>query len=192
MHTGQFIRHPLVTGCPPLWASAWGEDDFGPWVEIVVGDATQRMRWIPPGRFLMGVPKGEEHYDWETVGQREVTIAAGFWLFDTPCTQGFWEAVMGENPSYFKNGESKRRPVEQVSWDDCRKFLDTVNQRLPGLNLGLPGETQWEYACRAGTTGARYAEELDMAWAAVFGWCCGKGIAETQFPKRCPKSTGDS
>lgn len=162
MPAGQTLDHPLATGCPPLWASGWGEDDFGPWVEIAFGVASQRIRWIPPGRFMMGVAENEEHYDWEKVGQREVVIAKGFWLFDTPCTQDLWEAVMGDNPSHFKGA---RLPVETVSWQDAHRFVDAVNERSPELNLALPTEAQWEYVCRAGTTSARYAKDLDaIAW----------------------------
>ena len=58
--------HPLLEG-PPAWASGWGEDEiFGPFVEIKVGKAKQRLRWIPKGRFLMGSPEDEPgRIDWE-------------------------------------------------------------------------------------------------------------------------------
>jgi formylglycine-generating enzyme required for sulfatase activity len=49
-----------------------------------------------------------------------VTLTEGYWLFDTPCTQALWEAVMGKNPSRF---QSSTRPVEQVSWNDAQDFL---------------------------------------------------------------------
>ncbi len=56
-------NHPLANGNPPPWASGWGQDSYGVWVEFTVegeGDpVTQRMRWIPPGRFLMGSPEDE-------------------------------------------------------------------------------------------------------------------------------------
>jgi formylglycine-generating enzyme required for sulfatase activity len=82
-----------------------------------------------------------------------VTLAAGFWLFDTPCTQALWEAVMGANPSRFKSPD---RPVETVSWNDVQTFVGRINDRVPGLGLTLPSEAQWEYACRAGTETAIY------------------------------------
>ncbi|MDN5871058.1 MAG: formylglycine-generating enzyme family protein [Nitrococcus sp.] len=56
---------------------------------------------------------------------------------------------MGQNPSRFQGAD---RPVENVSWDDVPEFLQRINTSVPGLNLRLPSEAQWEYACRASTT----------------------------------------
>jgi formylglycine-generating enzyme required for sulfatase activity len=112
----------------------------------------------------MGSPEDEEGRWADERPRHPVRIGSGFWMFDTPCTQALWEAVMveGANPSHFKGAD---RPVEQVSWDDCRGFLERLNGRLEGLHLGLPSEAQWEYACRAGTASARYHEDLDeIAW----------------------------
>ncbi len=61
---------------------------------------------------------------------------------------------MGTNPSRFKSAD---RPVEMVSWDDAQTFIAKINACIPGLNLSLPSEAQWEYACRAGTQGMSYA-----------------------------------
>ena len=133
---------------PSTWADDWGTDNYGHWVTFSVEGVTQKMRWIEPGAFQMGSPENEPgRYDDEGP-QHPVTIGQGFWLFDTACTQALWKAVMGENPSGFKGDD---RPVENVSWNDCRDFLERLNERVPGLNLALPSEAQWEYACRAGT-----------------------------------------
>jgi formylglycine-generating enzyme required for sulfatase activity len=143
----------------PPWASDWGEDGFGRFARIAVGGVTQTMRWIPPGTFLMGSPNDEAgRYDAEGPRHR-VTISAGFWLFDTPCTQALWSAVMGDNPSRFK---SLDRPVENVSWNDAKVFIERINGRVSGLNLTLPSEAQWEYACRAGTDTATYAGPMPI------------------------------
>ncbi len=120
---------------------------------------TQRLRWIPPGRFLMGSPETEAgRFDNEDP-QHEVTISRGFWLGDTPCTQALWQAVMGENPSTFRSPD---RPVETVSWNDVQAFLRRSEALLPGLGLVLPTEAQWEHACRAGTATATWAGDLDI------------------------------
>jgi sulfatase modifying factor 1 len=149
--------HPLVDGEPPDWASGWGQDRFGVFVEFSLSGVTQRLRWIPPGRFSMGSPKSEPGR-WEAEGpQHEVTVGHGCWLFDTPCTQALWQAVMGNNPSRFK---SPTRPVETVSFEHAQGFLSRINAQLPGLELVLPSEAQWEYACRAGTSVATYAGEM--------------------------------
>ena len=118
---------------------------------------TQRMRWIPPGRFLMGSDPEDRMADSNEHPQHEVILSHGYWLFDTPVTQEVWAAIMQENQSAFRG---ERRPVENVTWDDCQDFLNRINLLFAGLGLTLeltlPTEAEWEYACRAGTT-TRYA-----------------------------------
>jgi formylglycine-generating enzyme required for sulfatase activity len=109
----------------------------------------QRLRWIPPGRFLMGSPDDDKMADGDEKPQHEVTLSHGYWLFDTPVSQELWWAVMQTNPSHFQS--SWLLPVEKVSWDDCQTFLARINEWAPGINLSLPTEAEWEYACRAGT-----------------------------------------
>ena len=143
---------------PPASVFGWGEDAWGPFVELTLGEASQRLRWIPPGRFLMGSPEDEPGRDDDEGPQHEVTISEGFWLFDTPCTQRLWAAVMGGYPSYFVD---PLRPVEQVSWEECQRFIERVATEH-GVELSLPTEAEWEYACRAGTTSATYAGPMDI------------------------------
>ena len=131
-----------------------GIDEYGTYADLHIstgyGKATQRMRWIEPGTFLMGSPDGAAER-WSDEGpQHSVTLTKGFWLADTACTQALWQAVMGNNPSYFRDNE--QNPVENVSWNDVQEFLRTIETLLPGVEACLPTEAQWEYACRAGTT----------------------------------------
>ena len=119
---------------------------------------------IPAGTFMMGSPDGvgleDEH------PQHEVTVKA-HWMSKYEITQAQWEAVMGSNPSYFKEGEdAMNRPVESVSWDDCQEFIRELNKLGRGI-FSLPSEEQWEYDCRAGTEGPTYwgDESIDnYAW----------------------------
>jgi formylglycine-generating enzyme required for sulfatase activity len=148
----------------PAWASAAGTDAFGAWADAAIparrGPAvTQRLRLVPAGRFMMGSPDDEPGRLSSEGPRHEVTIGEAFWLFDTPCTQALWQAVMDDNPSRFK---SPTRPVESVSFEDAQHFLSGVNDRVPGLDLALPSEAQWEYACRAGTDTATYAGPIKI------------------------------
>lgn len=82
------------------------------------------------------------------------SVPGNLWFGITEVTQAQWEAVMGENPSAFQRPNN---PVEQVSWNDCQKFLRKLNT-LPavketGLTFRLPTELEWELACRAGAMG---------------------------------------
>ena len=136
---------PVVSALSSGWAHEAGTDAHGHWADFEINGIRQRMRWIPSGTFMMGSPRDEEgrHYD---ESQHEVKIANGFWLADTPCTQELWEAVTGNNPSRFRGN---RRPVERVSWDDVQEFLAEVGKL--GIDIRLPTEEEWEYACRAGS-----------------------------------------
>ncbi len=141
-------RPPKTFPCP--WASEWGFDEYGLWQSFKVKDISCKMRFIPAGSFLMGSPETEaERRDDET--QHPVTLTRGFWLGETTVTQVLWQAMMANNPSSFKAEKDELLPVDSVSWDDCEEFCQRINEKIPGLELSLPTEAQWEYACRAGT-----------------------------------------
>ena len=129
--------------------------------------------YISPGNFMMGggiSPSevasrygGKATYYEDEHPQHQVTLTKGFYLQTTEVTQGQWQRVMGSNPSNFKNCGSDC-PVEQVSWNDVQAFIQKLNQMEAAGKYRLPTEAEWEYAARAGTTGA-YAGDLDaMAW----------------------------
>jgi formylglycine-generating enzyme required for sulfatase activity len=96
---------------------------------------------IPAGKFMMG---SNEHERERPI--HEVTLQE-FWMGKYAVTQKQWQTVMGNNPAYFK-GDSL--PVESVSWHNARDFCEKISKST-GKNFRLPTESEWEYACRAGT-----------------------------------------
>ncbi len=154
-------RFQVVESTLPSWAARAGIDEYGAWTDVEVKGQVQRMRWVPPGTFLMGSP-AEEEGRYANESQHEVEITAGFWLGETPCTQAFYEVVTEASPSRFEGG---RRPVERVPWDDVQQMLTSLERLVPGFEGRLPTEAEWEYACRAGATDAVYSLPLaDIAW----------------------------
>jgi formylglycine-generating enzyme required for sulfatase activity len=161
---------------------------------------------VPPGEFEMGSPKelieeemrahaAENWYTDQLPGegpQHRVRITKPFYLGMYEVTQGEYERVMGSNPAGFSaTGQHKDRvagqdtkqfPVDCVSWDDavdfCRKLSEMPEEKGSGRRYRLPWEAQWEYACRAGSTG-RYGfssarnsipKEDEGAELSGYGW----------------------
>jgi formylglycine-generating enzyme required for sulfatase activity len=115
---------------------------------------------VPAGTFWIGGGGG-------TPGERQATIAHDFNMGVFPVTQGQWQTLMGNNPSWFSRmGDGKEDvkqisdaelqlfPVEQVSWEDAQQFIERLNasERGSGWVYRLPTEAEWEYACRGGAT----------------------------------------
>ncbi len=134
------------------------------------------MRLIPKGSFTMGSPEGELGQGSEET-QHTVTLTKDFYLGVFEVTQRQWELVMGNRPSYFNNATYyASRPVEQVSYYDIREnpansddpatdwpansgvnaasFMGKLRAKTGLATFDLPTESQWEYACRSGTTTA--------------------------------------
>jgi eukaryotic-like serine/threonine-protein kinase len=109
-----------------------------------IGGVNLEMVYVPAGSCMMGSSSNE--YDNEKPIHR-VNLSA-FYMGKYAVTQQQYEAVMGTNPAPFKGSN---RPVEGVSWDDGMEFCEKLSQRT-GHKYSLPSESQWEYACRAGTT----------------------------------------
>ena len=117
------------------------------------------MIWCPPGTFTMGSPTTEAGRGTNET-EHNVSLTHGFYLGKYEVTQAQYEAVMVGNTNGLNvSGRTTRsRPVEKVSWDDAQVFLTRLNaQQSANLPAGwayVPTESQWEYACRAGTTTA--------------------------------------
>jgi formylglycine-generating enzyme required for sulfatase activity len=98
----------------------------------------------------------------EMVKVPDATFAIGKY----PVTQEQYQAVIETNPSHFQG--NPQNPVESVSYGDAQAFCQKLSQ-VTGKNYRLPTESEWEYACRAGTTTDYYfgddANQLgDYAW----------------------------
>ena len=138
-------------------------------MHIDLGDGVViEMIRVEPGEFDMGSPAGEKHRA-DDEAQHNVRITKPFYLGKYEVTQAVWRRVMeadlpqykstmpdvvsypSANPSKFSGAN---RPVDSISFRDCREFLNRLNLLVPGGGFGLPTEAQWEYACRAGTTTA--------------------------------------
>ena len=145
----------------PLAAGQGGSSSFQ---NVKVGDEREvngvKLRWCPPGRFVMGSPSSEpEHRPDEA--QVEVRLSKGFWLGKYEVTQGQWKRLVGEFPQPQPAGEGDEFPVVWVSHVEAEAFCQKLTalghqsgELLKDWEFRLPTEAQWEYACRAGTTTA--------------------------------------
>lgn len=109
------------------------------------------MIFILGDAFLMGSPAMERERVICEGPQHEVNVPS-FYLSKYPVTQAQWESIMESNPSEFIGAN---RPVDSVTWNDAVEFCRTLSHRS-GKKYRLPSESEWEYACRAGTLSPFY------------------------------------
>jgi eukaryotic-like serine/threonine-protein kinase len=102
---------------------------------------------VPAGKFMMGSPESEKDRVENESPQHRVTLKE-FYMGQTEITQSQYQAIMGDNPAKFKGNN---RPVERVDWNQAKEFCRRLSIKT-GKTYTLPSESQWEYACRAGTT----------------------------------------
>ena len=126
---------------------------------------------VPGGKFTIGATseQGSDAHSHE-LPTHNVTLST-FMIGQTEVTQELWIAVMGSNPCYFGGSNL---PVENVSWNDCQRFVAKLNSLLSnqpemeGKVFRLPTEAEWEYAARGGASGGtKYAGSDnidDVAW----------------------------
>jgi formylglycine-generating enzyme required for sulfatase activity len=120
---------------------------------------------VPGGTFMMGALRSEDGSGSDEYPQHRVTVQP-FYIMVSEVTQAQWKAVMGSNPSYFKEDNL---PVENVSWNDCQEFIEKLYKIDPVAEYKLPSEAEWEYACRANTrtrfcSGNREIDLVRVGW----------------------------
>lgn len=122
---------------------------------------------IPSGSFVMGSPDNEAARGNDEGPQRTVSINYALAVGKFEVTQGQWRAVMGNNPSYFKDC-GDQCPVESVSWNDAQEYIKRLNSKS-GQSYRLLTEAEWEYAARAGTS-THYHFGNDESGLANYAW----------------------
>ena len=113
---------------------------------LLLKNLQQQMVGVPGGTFTMGCTEEQSSCDEDEKPVRQVQVKS-FTIGKYEVTQDLWEAVMGKNPSKFRN--CPRCPVEHVGWDDTKMFLKKLNA-LTGGHYRLPTDAEWEYAARGG------------------------------------------
>ena len=110
-----------------------------------VGNVAYNMKRVEGGTFTMGATAEMSEPSIDEKPTHQVTLSS-YAIGETEVTQALWQAVMGNNPSYFKGDDL---PVERVNWYDCQTFINKLNT-LTGQRFRLPTEAEWEFAARGG------------------------------------------
>jgi formylglycine-generating enzyme required for sulfatase activity len=129
-----------------------------------------RLEPVLAGTFTQGSPvsEREEGRDDDEM-ERGVIFSAPFWMGAHEVSQRAWCEIMGTLKSEHYRGDEM--PVHSVTWEEANEFCRLLTAKehqshaLPAmLEYRLPTEAEWEYACRAGTRGARYGRLEEIAW----------------------------
>jgi formylglycine-generating enzyme required for sulfatase activity len=159
----------LIVGACPVLAQAPKE---------ITNSIGMKFVLIPKGTFLMGTPAKEQLENEKDEFQHKVTISKDFYLAVTEVTQGQFEKVTKEKPSFFqkqviRKSDTSAHPVERVRWVDavefCKRLSDLPKEKKAGRVYRLPTEAEWEYAARAGST-TEYCFGDNAESLSDYGW----------------------
>jgi formylglycine-generating enzyme required for sulfatase activity len=125
------------------------------------------MVFVQGGTFTMGCTEEQGSDCRETEKPAHQVTVPDFYIGKYEVTQAEWEAVIGDNPSRFK--DCPRCPVESVSWDDVQEFIKKLNTKT-GKNFRLPSEAEWEYAARGGQKTKKFKYAGDTKNLGLVAW----------------------
>ncbi|MBS0262697.1 MAG: SUMF1/EgtB/PvdO family nonheme iron enzyme, partial [Planctomycetes bacterium] len=173
-----------------------------------------RFRMVPPGEFMMGSTEEEIQDAVKLLGWKEyvpsegprhkVVLSQPIYLSIHEVTQEEYQRVMFRNPAHFASKgagadflddeDTRRFPVESVSWIDAAEFCAKLSQQqelkpfyarfgetitqLEGTGYRLPTEAEWEFACRAGTTTKYWFGDQDQD-TILAGWVASNSAMRT-------------
>ena len=174
---------------------------------FTVNGVSFEMVRVQGGSFERGIPKSDTNRLWRKREEGQHTVfLKDFSIGKYEVTQQLWEAVMGDNPSYFDynwkraqikfnfSGEegvkfSSQHPVDNITWWDAQKFIDSLN-KLTGEKFRLPTEAEWEYAARGG----KYKENCIYSGSNKFNavaWCTeNDGATSKKVGLKSPNALG--
>ncbi len=164
-----YMRYLAKVNIDHSTATSAGKTEASGAKTFTVKGVTFTMISVEGGTFTMGATS-EQGNDVASAEKPAHKVTLGdYYIGETEVTQALWQAVMGNNPSRFKGNTN--RPVENVSWNDCQKFIKKLN-RLTGETFRLPTEAEWEYAARGGNKSKGYIHAgsnivSDVAWYKV-------------------------
>lgn len=126
-------------------------------LEIAPGVQMTFVR-IPAGEFVMGSYHGEP----DTYPTTKVKIDKAFWMGELEVTNQQYNTIFPQHDSRYVDQQWKdhvvpgypankpEQPVIRVSYNDAMEYCKILSQKT-GLNITLPTEAQWEWACRGGS-----------------------------------------
>ncbi len=143
-------------------------------------DLNHEMCWIPAGSFVMGAPTSDPDSDDSERPRHIVNFSEGFWMSRYEITQREWVEIMGSWS--FSHSGDPRLPATNIGWNDCRDFIEELNDTESTTFWRLPSEAEWEYAARAESeTRFYWGDDPDNVTIESYAWYSGNSDGMTHI-----------
>lgn len=150
------------------------------------------MIYVEGDTFTMGADTVTDREYWGDEVPVHKVILSDYYIGELEVTQALWKKVLGTSVIPFENyqaGVTDKYPVEKVSWDDCQKFINKLNE-MTKRKFSMPTEAQWEYAAKGGKKSQSYKFSGGDGMKIV-GWCSDNSEKEThETGKKKPNELG--